>query len=312
MTETTKIKRQELLEKLNITEDILSSYEQELDLSSGPESTESFTEEDFKLIQTFHKLKGSGLSHNEIKILSSVSEALKSTDLEGNEEIKNLLALSPVYRLKQSLNLAKQELNSLKEKVHELESALEKAPKPAKGTEDVSFLRKELEVKEKNIETLEKKLSEENTPKGKRAKELYQNLVQKEIETNELKKKLEGLTSKLDESILESEDLRDHIDLIETEFTDVMEEIEARYKQQNSSLKGQVESLIDRKQKEWDIYYKNTGSQHRKELITLQKKHEQEILRLKQKIKEQTEEIEELMAFRNPLVGLIKLASKLR
>ena len=312
MTEKTKIKRQEVLEKLNITEDTLLAYEQELDLSSGPESTESFTDEDFKLVQTFHKLKGSGLSHNEIKILSSVSEALKSTDLEDNEEIKNLLALSPVYRLKQSLNLSKQELNNLREKVRELESALEKAAKPGKETEDVSLLKKELELKEKNIALLEKKLSEENAPKGKRAKEVYQNLIQKEIEASELKKKVEELTSKLDESFLESEDLKDHIDLVEAEFADLMEEIEDRYKQQNSSLKGQVESLIERKQKEWDSYHKNSGSQHKKELITLQKKHEQEILRLKHKIKEQTEEIEELMSFRNPLIGLVKLAAKLR
>ena len=48
---------------------------------------ESFTKEDFESIDMFHKLRESGLTYNEIKLLSSFTEVLKNIDFEGQEKI---------------------------------------------------------------------------------------------------------------------------------------------------------------------------------------------------------------------------------
>lgn len=332
MAEHTKIRRDEVLEMLNITEDTLHLYEQELELASDPDfgNTGTFTEDDLILIKTFHKLRDSGLTHNEIKLLTSVSEVLKGADFEGNDEIKNLLALSPIYRLKQSLALARQELNELRSKAKELEEALKKASESGSDFQSSAILKSELESKQKTINILDKKLSEAVSQKshlesllsaykegnfsgvqikGKKTKELYKDIVEKELENAELKKKNSDLASRLEESILETGELREELDEIEESHAELGEEIEERYKEQIASLKSQIEFLLDKKQKEWETYYINSSDQHRKELLTLQRKHEQEILRLKEKIKEQIEEMRELRFYKNPLLGFI---SKLR
>ncbi|MBI3308512.1 MAG: hypothetical protein HYZ79_03990 [Candidatus Melainabacteria bacterium] len=334
MAEQTKIDREDLLKKLNISEEELLFYEQELELAgnSDDNAINTFTDEELKLIQFFHKLRASGLSNNEIKVLSSVSEILKSTDIEHSDEIKNILALSPTYRLKQSLNIARQELTSLRSRVHELEKTLEDLLNSDSEISNMAMLQKELEVKQKTLDSMDRRLAdaisqkkqleallaaykEGATPlkiKGKKAKELYEALIKKETELEETKKRNEELSVKSEDNLAEAEELREIIDEMEEEFRARGEEIEEQYKEQISTLKKQIEELIDRKQKEWEAYYLKSSDQHRKELLTLQRKHEHQSLRLRQKIKELEEELDDLKTRQNPLFALLKVGSKLR
>ena len=321
MVEQEKLTRNQVLEQLSITEDTLSLYEHELEMDAGPSSSgsDSFTEEDLKSIKILHKLRESGLTYNEIKLLSSLSDVLKNVELEEKSEIKNLLALSPIYRLKQSLNLTRQELNEIRNKAQELEESLKREVETRKllATGDISLLQVELETKQKALSSLEKKLSEalrEGKPqvqiKGKKAKELYETIVQKDLEIVEIKKKSEELLKELNDSQGESLELKERIDLMEDDIAEMEHEVEERYQEQITNLREQIEALVDKKQKEWETYYNQTSEQHRKELLTLVRRHEQEILRLKQKIKEQIEEIELLKIQKNPLLGLLKVVGR--
>lgn len=321
MTNKEKITREEVLKKLNLAEESLSLYEHELEIDQDPSSSslENFTQEDFESIEMFHKLRESGLTYNEIKLLSSFTEVLKNVDFEGQEKIKGLLSLSPVYRLKQSLNLAKQELESIKTKARELEESLnrEVQTRSSPPSETIATLHAELDAKQKTINNLDRKLSEitlskngQSQIKGKKAKELYQVITQKDLEITEIKKKNEELAAELNQSKDQALELSEKIELMEDEIAEMELEVEERYHEQISSLREQIEGLIQKKQNEWDNFYSKTGEQHRKELLTLQRKHEQEILRLKQIIKEQTEELEELKTYRNPIAGLLRIGTR--
>lgn len=332
-----KLSREEVLKQLSIPDETLSLYEHELeidtDLTSSP--LESFTQEDLNSIRLIHKLRESGLTYNEIKLLTSFSNVLKNVDLEGSEEIKNLLKLSPIYRLKQSLNLARQELNLLKEKTQELEDSLkgEIESRVTSGSESVLALKAEIDTKQKKINSLDRQLSEtllqkaqletelkeykegkniQSQVKGKKAKELYQMIVQKEAELLDTKRRNEELLTEIEEGKEEVLELKERIDLMEDEALEMEHEVEERYQEQITSLREQIEGLVDKKQKEWDVYYAQINEQRKKELLTLQRRHEQEILKLKQKIKEQIEEIDELRTYKNPLLVLSKIAAKLR
>ncbi len=320
MLDQEKLAREEVLKKLSISEDTLSLYEHELEMEHDPGigGLENFTSEDIDSIQTFHKLRESGLTFNEIKLLSSFSEILKTIDFEGQEKLKGILSLSPVYRLKQSLNLARQELDAIKSKAKELEETLNReiSIRTLQPSETVAALQSELDAKQKIINSLDRKLSEALSKngqpqiKGKKAKELYQVITEKETEISEIKKKSEELTNELSKSKEHEFELSERIDLMEDEIAEMELEIEERYHEQISNLREQIEGLIEKKQNEWDTFFSKTGEQHRKELLTLQRKHEQEILRLKQVIKEQTEEVEELKMIRNPLAGLLRMGSR--
>ena len=76
MLEQENLTRDEVLKQLGIADDTLSIYEQELEMSSESTSCglETFTKEDTESIQTFHKLRESGLTFNEIK---NIYEVLK-------------------------------------------------------------------------------------------------------------------------------------------------------------------------------------------------------------------------------------------
>lgn len=324
MYEQEKLSREEVLKHLGIANETLSLYEHELEVDIDPNigGLESFTKEELDSIQIIHKLCESGLTNSEIKLLVSLAGALKNVDFEGSSEIKKLLKLSPVYRLKQSLNLARQELNLIREKAQELEATLKKEieTRVASGNlESVSALKAEIELKQKTINDLKTELQEykegkksQIQVKGKKAKELYQAITQKETELAEIKKRNEELLAELEQSKEESLELKERLELMEDEALEMEQEVEERYHEQIASLREQIEGLVDKKQKEWDEYYEKINEQRRKELLTLQKRHEQEILRLKQKIREQIEEIEELKSYRNPLLALSKIASKLR
>ncbi|MBI3590600.1 MAG: hypothetical protein HY094_04390 [Candidatus Melainabacteria bacterium] len=333
MANQEKLSREEILKELDIPDDTLSLYEHELEMDTDPNSSglDSFTSEDLQSIRMFHKLRESGLTYNEIKLLTSFSELLKSVDFEGKDEVKNLLKLSPVYRLKQSLNLTRQELNMLKTRLLELEKALEKEieNKSQFSGDSSSVVQAELTLKQKAINSLDRKLSEvllQKTQleseltlykvgqpqiqiKGKKAKELYQTIIEKEAELLELRKKNEELLIKLNEEKEESAELMERLDLAEDEISEMEHEIEERYQEQIDSLRGQIESLINKKQKEWESFYTQSSDMHRKELLASEKRREQEVLRLKQKIKEQIQEIDQLKTFKNPLLDLLRMGS---
>src|SRR3989338_7542623 len=237
MTNKEKITREEVLKKLNLTEESLSLYEHELEIDQDPNSLslENFTQEDFESIEMFHKLRESGLTYNEIKLLSSFTEVLKNVDFEGQEKIKGLLSLSPVYRLKQSLNLAKQELESIKAKAHELEEALNREiqTRSSPPSETIAALHAELDAKQKTINNLDRKLSEitlskngQSQIKGKKAKELYQVITQKDLEITEIKKKNEELTAELNQSKDQVLELSERIGLMEDEIAEMELEVE--------------------------------------------------------------------------------------
>ena len=315
-----KLTREEILKKLNLSEDTLALYENELEMNQDTDSAglESFTQEDLKSIEMFHKLRESGLTYNEIKLLSSFTEILKNINFEGQEKITGLLSLSPVYRLKQSLNLARQELESIKMKAKELEETLNREiqSRSSPVPETIIALQAELDAKQKTINNLDRKLSELLTKngqpqiKGKKAKELYQVITQKDSEIADLKKKSEELTVELGQGKEHSSELSERIVLMEDEIAEMELEVEERYHEQISNLREQIEGLIEKKQNEWETFYSKTSEQHRKELLTLQRKHEQEVLRLKQVLKEQTEELEELRMHRNPVAALLRMGAR--
>src|SRR3989338_6455626 len=327
MIEQEKLSREEVLKKLDISDDTLSLYERELEINNEPASSglENFTPEDLNTLEMLHKLSASGLTYNEIRLLSSFSELVKNVDIEGKDEIKNLLSLSPVYRLKQSLNLSRQELNMLKEKVKELEESLKKEMEYRASSKDPNgslVLQKELEIKEKAIINLDRQLSEtlselalykENKGipvKGKKTKELYKNITEKDEEITKLKKTNQELTDEFEKTKEETNELTERLELMEDEISEMEQEVEERYQEQLNALRAQIEGLIESKQKEWESYYVQSNEQHRKELLTMQRKHEQEILRLKRKIKEQFDEIEEIKTIKNPFLGLLKIGQR--
>ena len=335
MLDQEKLTRDEILRQLDISNDTLYSYERELELVtdlSAP-GLDNFTNEDLQSIKFFHKLRESGLTYNEIKLLISFAGVVKNVDFEDTSEIKNILSLSPTYRVKQSLNLARQELDKLRRKAQELEHALKKVSesKSQATQEEIMRLQAELEAKEKAFSNLDRKLSETlfqkaqleselavykegknlqtSLPKGKKTRELYQMISQKEQELLESKKKAEELEAKLQSTDSETDELRERLELMEEDIAEMEHEVEERYHEQIKGLREQVETIVDKKQKEWESYYIQTSENHKNEILTLQRKHEQDILRLKNKIKEQIEQIQELQTFRNPLLGLFKMGA---
>ena len=318
-----KLNREEILKQLNIADDVLSIYEKELELDPASGKIESFTNEDFESIQLFHKLRGSGLTLNEIRLLSSFSEVLKGVDFEGKSEIKNLLSISPLQRLKLTLSQSKQELNQMRTKVQELEDLLKKEmeSRSGKGTEENQRLINSLDRQlaetltqknqlESELATLKESKGIAPKIKGGKSKELYKSLVEKEAELIDLRKKADEANSELQKSRGETQELSERLELMEDEIAEMEHEVEERYHEQLQALRNQIEELVEKKQKEWEKYYIDSNEQHKTEMLTLQRKHEKEILRLKQKIKEQFEEIQELKITKNPLMGIFKMGAR--
>lgn len=336
MLEKEKFNREDVLKLLDIPEDRLTDYERELEIISSnneEDIAENFTNEDVESIKVLHKLLESGMSKNEVKILASFSEILRNIDIEGSEGIKNLLALSPIYRLKQSLNITRQELNSLTSKALELEGKLlREIEARAQVDKQNIFLSAEIETKEKTLESLDKKLSETllqkahlesqlsvmpsaeskastsavTQLKGKKSKELYEIIVQKDVEVAELKKKIEELNLEIKKSNEENQELVERLEFMEDDISEMEQEVEERYQEQIKTIREQVEGLIDSKQKEWDNFFAKSSEQHKTEILTLQKNHEQEVMKLKDELSGQMLEIETLKASRNPISGIFK------
>jgi myosin heavy subunit len=337
MPDQDKLTREEVLKELSIADDTLSLYEHELEMSFDPflGDIDSFTAEDIQSIKVFHRLRESGLTFSEIKLLASFSEILKTVDFEGNQDVKNLLKLSPVYRLKQSLNLSRQELNFVRKKIQELEETLKKETenKESFNKEKFTTLEMELDLKQKTINNMDRKLQEavllktqlENElqsykegkststgAKGKKARELQKALTEKETELEEIKTKNKELSAESEKYKSEAAELSERVELIEDGVSEMEHEIEERYLEQIETMQSQIQGLVDKKQKEWETYYIQSNEQHRKELLTLQRSHQSEILKLKRKIKEQIDEINVLKIGKNPLLGLIKIGEKIK
>ena len=335
MQKEEKLLREDVIQELKVTDDILSVYERELelnpDLTASP--LESFTPDDFNSIKMFHQLREAGLTYSEIKLISSLGDMLKNVELEDQGKIKELLSLSPVYRLKQSLNLTRQELETLKKKAGELEEALNKEIelRNLPANDSITLLRSELDLKQKSLDNLDRKLSETllekniletelalykngktdfSQIKGKKTKELFKTIMEKDLELSELKKKNEEMSLQAAKSSEEITQLTEKHELMEDEFSEMEMEMEERYNEQIANLREQIETLIEKKQGEWETYFTKTSEQHRKELLTLQRKHEQDLLKLKQTIRDQVDEIEELKTFKNPISSLLRIGNR--
>lgn len=144
--------------------------------------------------------------------------------------------------------------------------------------------------------------------KGKKAKELYKAITERESQITEIKNRNEELMKELLARKEEMAELVERIELMEDGIIEMESEVEERYHEQIASLKDQIGGLVEKKQKEWEAFYSQSNEVHRKELLALQRKHEQEILKFKLKLKEQMEDFEQLKA-RNPLLGLLKIGA---
>ncbi len=337
MTEKEKLKRDEVLKLLDIPEDTLSTYEKELEINSSypnDDPLENFTSEDVDSIRVFHRLLESGMSKNEVRILASFSEILRNVDIDGSDGIKNLLALSPIYRLKQTLGVARQELELLRQKSSELEEKLIKEIEfRAQVDKTNCSLSAEVEAKQKTLESLDKKLSETLLQKahlesqlsvhaesklsssqisqsaqlkGKKSKELYEVIVQKDSEISELKSAIDKLKEEIKKKEEEAEELSERLEFVQDDMAEMENEVEERYQEQIKSIRENVEGLIDTKQKEWDAFFLKISEQQKTEILTLQRKHEEEVKMLKDKISDQLVEINQLKMSKNPIVGMFK------
>lgn len=244
-------------------------------------------------------------------------EAKEKTLESFDKQISNILL--------QKSNLESQ-LASNRAKLEVVEGATESQD----GT--ISKLRAELEAKQKTLENLDRELSEallqkslieekflalqegKITPpkeiKGKRSKELYQMLVQKEFELNESSKSNEEMTLKLKSKESEISSLKEQVDFLEISFKEMEAEISEKYKEQITSLRSQIEILIEKKQKEWEKLYSSASEQHKNELLTLQKNHEVEVQKLKEELNDKTAELEGIKIAKNPILAILKQKKK--
>ena len=224
MFEKEKTTRSEVLEKLDINEDILDLYEQELEIFSlkSDEKTSEFSEEDVQSLKILHQLRDSGLTSNEIKLLATFSDILKKADFEGIENVKELFKLSPIYRLKQTLKLSREEIKNLKAKLFEIEDALKR-----EYEEKTKQFNRELEAKQKAIDTLDGKLSETLSQKSQIESQLAPikaELESKQSAYDELgvkQKALETLENKLAEVLKEKSEL-------ETQLASIKEDLKTK------------------------------------------------------------------------------------
>ena len=280
---------QEIFGDLNLPEDALPLLENVLrggrDLNSV--GLENSNEDTLDSIQIFQKLRESGLTAIE-KILDEIG--------------------------KQALNIANNEISSLRKKVKKLEKTSEEAGRLKKITsslesqvntkkEIINDLNEKLSDAHMSIEELEEELKTKITGKSSRP-EFY---IEKEFKFTGLEKKNKELIEELQHSKEESEELKEKIKLMEdrvNEVTEEIEQVEELYQENISNLQKEVFGVVDKKQKEWEDHYTYINEERKKEILTLQRSKEEEILKYKQKL----EAIEELNIRENPALGLFKSA----
>lgn len=319
-----KLSYHEILDDLDLTEETIFSLEQAINNkdseSKNLSDSENFSEEDInpppqEIIQ---KLRESGLSSVEIKQLATSSENLK-TILEDIGGINNLIKISPAYRL----NVVKKELSNLKNKSHLLQKANEEVGNLKKIVSrlELEINSKKQELDNKNqvienqnytIENLNIQLSNANAGNkqlqetlksfeskrdvmsqsySQRIRESYKSTVEGDYELFEVKKNNNKLLRKLQKGEEEYSELKDDF----------------------LRLKEETLGLVDKKQKEWDKCYSQLNEQRRIELLTIQGKKEQEVLKYQQQVKKLTGELERLKFSKNPILGVFnKRITKLK
>lgn len=306
MLKKEKLSYQGVLEDLNLSQDTLTILETVLEGNHGPNivSLENSTKDDLDSVQTFQKLRKEGLAPIEINILASLSENL---NLEGILDevggIDNLRKLSPNYRLKQTLTLAKDEIKDLRTKLHKLEKFSGEIVKLKKT---ISLLESELKTKQEVIDSINEQLSDVYILNKKLEAQLRVKVNEKTIPTGFYSTEREELERGREEVLK----LRQELELMEQGLGEAAQEMEELYKRQISSLQEEVYNAVDKKQKEWEEHYAYINEQRKNEILTLQKNKDEIILKYKKKLKEKLEEIEELKALNNPILGLVKHASR--
>ena len=313
-----KLPRELVKEKMGVDEDTLSLYEHELAIyehelaiNSGPilNEAEEFNNEELESLEIFHKLRESGLNYNQINLLATCFDALKDTKID----LRDFFKISPSNHSKKSLQIAKLELSSMETKIQELEFQLEEALEIKK---QFVQLETELDAKQRLVNKMDRELQEALMEKGRlkarldsirnegpdsyhyRAEdnnELYQSLTHKDSEIMENKRRNQELMEKLNQKELT-------VKFMEEKIRHIEDDIEDRYKEQISSLQGQIEGLVEKKQKEWDKFYAQLCKQHKTELTTLQQRHKQQVSNLELKI----EVLKESGSFKNPILSLFK------
>jgi len=151
MIEQEKIGQDIIKDNLGIPEDTLSLYEDELGLDPdlNKNNLEDYAKDNLEAVEIFHKLRQSGLTPNEINLITSFSELLGNVNLDSIGGVKNFYKISPNYRLRQTLKLAKQEISNLRNKTKELEELLTEALEAKK---QILILEDELDAKQKIID----------------------------------------------------------------------------------------------------------------------------------------------------------------
>ncbi|MBI3590033.1 MAG: hypothetical protein HY094_01485 [Candidatus Melainabacteria bacterium] len=328
MLKKEKLSYKEILDELNLTEDTLSSLERVMEGKNSSDSENyrnhtnySNNNEEVAPLEITQKLRESGLNSFEINFLASFSEKLKGI-LDDVGGINNLVKISPAYKVKQALNVAREELHYLKSHIQKLEKTQEDASKLKNkifqlqselGTKNQVINNQEQVIDNKNqiIENQNKQLDDALTLNDQlgeqlnsykrnktvvpdyypgRGKERYYSANERDFELFETRKKNQELLEELQRSEKEFVELKEELEITKGKTTKVVQDVEREYKDKITNLREQIDSAVNKKQKEWDQYYARLCEQHKVELLTLQKRHDEHIVNLKQNIEQREKE----------------------
>ena len=321
----------EILEDLNFTEDTLSTFENEVFKNGRDVSTihsENFSEEEVQAHEIFQKLRESGLTYTEVNILAHLfenSNLRKILDEAG--AVEELIKISPTNRLKQALSTSRKELNHLRNKVQKFQSTQEDVNKLKKI---ILQLESEVNLKQQLVDNFKNQLSKTHSlneqlearlnsyEKNKtilsefytgNTNEYYQSITEKNSKFPEIEKENKELSLELEQSKKESQELKEKLEFMENKVSEIEQEVQYNYEETIQNLKEEVEGLVSKKQKEWEEYYAYLNEQRRNEILTLQKRTDEMVLNYENKLKEKLEEIEELRAYKYPVLKLLRSAS---
>ena len=270
---------QEIFGDLNLPEDTLPLLENVLKKGGTSAEFENSDEDALDSMQIFQKLRESGLTAIE-KILDELG--------------------------KQALNISRNEISDLRKKIRKLEKTSDEVGRLKKI---ISSLESQINTKKEVIGDLKEELSDAHMLIEELEEELKIKPNRQTIlpELNEFERKNKELIEELQYSKEESGELKEKIELMEdrvNEVTEEMEQMEKVYQENILNLQNEVFGTVDKKQKEWEEHYSYINEERKKEILTLQKRREEEILKYEQKI----EEIEESKAHKNPMFGVLKSA----
>ena len=298
---------------------------------------ENCSDEETGTLEITQKLRESGLSNLEINFLASFSDNFKRI-LDDVVGINNLIKISPAYKVKQTLNVVREELNYLKSHIQKLEKAQDEV---AKLKNKILQLQSELGAKHQaadnqnqvidnqnqvidnlnnqlsNALILNKQLQEQlnSYPKNKtispeyytaRSKERYYSATERDFEFLETRRENQKLLEEQQQNKKELVELKEELEFTKDKLNKIVREMEEHYKNKIASLRDEVDRTVDKKQKEWEQHYAYLNEQRRIEILTLQRKKEEELLEQRLKMDRKIEEHEELKNSKNPASKLFK------